>query len=380
MAENFITAFAMALDTLPPEGRVLLMACLLTVSLYGLGRLMPVESNLGMQIVYRKGVFATLLLVPVGVYLFGLQMPVYVAEFVYFESRIPAYIAYAVLAVWVTGAGISLYRIVVSVQETHTSSDLDAAPESIQKRCEHWCRRLNLKRDVRVVCGGSEQGWHILHGRQAVIVLPAAAIHWPTGVLDVMLLHQLALIQQQAWKWLLFGSIVRALYWPLPWMSRMLEEFADCLVIPATRLAEAAYRDPEGWRRDLRKFLDRGDTLKHVEFAPSVIRLPSQVETEQVHVVDDAVDESFEARWAGSKARLRRKYRDPYRQAYWLIAAASVLIAVSMTVTVVKAPPEFEPTYLNIKWRDQMVRRLKDHYDGGEEAGQETDSPAANTE
>ena len=62
-----------------------------------------------------------------------------------------------------------------------------------------------------------------------------------------------------------------------------------------------------------------------------------------------------------SLAQTPEKLRNPYEQAYWLIAVASILVCVATTLTIRQAPPEFEPQYLNVKWQDQMMRRMFDH-------------------
>ncbi len=178
-----------------------------------------------------------------------------------------------------------------------------------------------------------------------------------------MLLHQLAQLEQRAWRWLLFARVVQALYWPLPWVGDMVSELAELLAAASGRLAGAAYRDPEGWRRDVRKAAERCATLADLAYAQQSVRLPGRPPQLDAPPMDDAADKSIDEKWAVTKARLRRKYRDPYRQAYWLIAAASVLVAVATTLTLVKAPPEFEPRYLNVRWQDKMVRRLEDYYE-----------------
>jgi hypothetical protein len=99
-----------------------------------------------------------------------------------------------------------------------------------------------------------------------------------------------------------------------------------------------------------------------------------QVSTVGLHaaLVDDL---GFEQKWAHTKAHRREKVRDPYEQAYWLIAVASILIGVATTLTQVPAAPEFERGYLNIKWQDQMLPRLRDYVEDADqqEGSQEHD-------
>ena len=152
-------------------------------------------------------------------------------------------------------------------------------------------------------------------------------------------------------------------YWPLPWIKNLASEFAADIVAPSQDLAGAAYRDPEGWQRDFKQAQQRLETLQPPS-TPS--RLLAVYTPEPVEIVEPAatveVDE-FEVKREQSKARLRQKYHDPHEKAYWLIATACVVVGIASTLTIVKAPPEFEPKFLHIKWQDRMARKIKDYAD-----------------
>lgn len=361
----------MALDTLPDYGRVMLLAFLLTLVLYGFTRLLPGDMGSTLQVLYRKGAFLALLGVPLAVYLIDVQVPVPVDEFRAYNTPVPGYFASALLLIWLLGVFYHLRITVAVLQRTAAAvSDKMDASASIVSRCKHWQQRLAYPQTVRVCVGGFEQGWHVgpsrLRGREAVICLPAAAANWPAGLVDVMLLSQLAQLKQNHWRWLVFGRMVQALYWPGPWVSNLLQQLAALLVEPAERLAASAYRDNEGWARDVRKLLKRTDTLQDIPTLEprGLLRVPSQGihwTPPPPHMTSVRVDGLvFEDKWAGTKRRKKDKTRDPYEQAYWLIAVASIVVGVSTTLTVVQRAPEFEPKYLNVKWQDQMVRRVYD--------------------
>ena len=366
-----LTYIAMALDTLPDYGRVMLLAFLLTLVLYGFARLLSDDMGSTLQVLYRKGALLALLVVPLIVYLVNVQVPVPVDEFRAYNTPVPGYFASALLLIWLLGLCYHVRIAVGVVQRTVAAvgDRLDASAK-IVSRCEHWQQRLAYSQPVRVCVGGFEQAWHVgpslLRGREAVICLPAAAANWPAGLVDVMLLSQLAQLKQNNWRWLLFGRMVQAIYWPAPWVSGLVQQLAIHLVEPAERLAASAYRDNEGWTRDVRKLLKRTDTLQEIPplVSRGLLRAPSQgvhwlpapPQVDSVRV-DGLV---FEDKWAGTKRRRKDKTRDPYEQAYWLIAVASIVVGVSTTLTVVQRAPEFEPKYLNVKWQDQMVRRLYD--------------------
>ncbi len=358
------TNIAMALDTLPAEGRMLLLALLLTVALYGFNRLLA-DADPTLRVLFGKGALTALVLVPAGVYLLGVQVPVPVEQMRRYDTPWPAYVVWALLSVWLLGAVAQLVRLAAEWRRSSRMvADLPAANPKISDRVGHWTRRLNLPITVAVRCDGAEVPWHVgaMPGRPAQVVLPAAARNWPVGVVDVMLLEQLAMLKQSAWRWMFAGRVIAALYWPTPWVARMAADLAQVLVLPGLGLAQAAYRDPEGFQRDLKQLRQRAETLQTVDGdVRGVLRLAndgSYALVEPRVVSEDTAAASFEGKWAGTKRRRAAKVRDPYEQAYWLIAVASIVVGVATTLTLKQAAPEFEPRFLNVKWQDQMVRRI----------------------
>ncbi|MCR9259106.1 MAG: hypothetical protein NXH95_05260 [Pseudomonadaceae bacterium] len=368
---NPLTYLAMALDTLPDFGRVLLLAFLLTLVLYGFTRLLPGQMGSTLQVLYRKGALLALIGVPLCVYLFNVQVPVPVDEFRAFSTPVPGHAASVLLLIWLLGVAYHANKAFKIMSQTRAAAQqYPAAPAKLAARCQHWQKRLAYLQDVHVCAGGAEQGWHVGAGlgksQTAIICVPAATVNWPAGLIDVMLLSQLAQLKQNQWRWLVFGRLVQALYWPAPWVSELLNGLAKHLVEPAERLAASAYRDNEGWARDVRSLAKRTDTLREIPEleANGLLRVPSNGVTwlpPQPSVDNVRVDGLvFEDKWVGTKQRMKDKTRDPYEQAYWLIAVASIVVGVSTTLTVVQRSPEFEPQYLKVKWQDQMVRRLYD--------------------
>lgn len=352
---------AMSLDTLPEVGRTLLLACLLVTALFGFSTMSSVRRDVSTSIVLRKGAFVAVLLVPVAVYLTRLRMPVYVDQMVQFQQTWPALVSFALVIGWFVVAAYLSIRLLLGWRADISQLPDEVAPEKIDKRAEHWRRRLGLQARCTIVVAGGLLPRHMARGFGSgyTVVLPAAARNWPTGVLDVCLLTQLAQIKQRAWFWMMFSRWVGVLFWPLPWVKRLVTEFCDVLIEPSQRLAAAAYRDPVGWQRDFRQALQRTDTLQHA--LPGVLHLPAFcAESETAAEPVSVEDLSYEGRRKISKARVRDKYHDPHERAYWLIASACVVVAVASTLTVVQAPPEFEPKFLHIKWQDQVARRLVD--------------------
>jgi len=379
MAFSPFAYIAMALDTLPIAGRMMLLALLLSGALYGFVRVLPDEPGSGLNVLYRKGALVALLFVPLVVYLFGVQVPVRVDELVRLQTQVPSYLVYALGAGWMLGALYHVGGLWRDLGATRRAAALaDAAQPSMAARMGHWQQRLNLKAEVRLHCGGAEHAWHthpLGIGRPVCIVLPAAARNWPPGLLDVLLLVQLAHVYQRSWRWLAYGRCVQALFWPTPWVGSMVQQLARHLETPAQKLAAAAYRDDEGWARDARNLSRRGSTLRAVEppRAGGLLRLANDGDTwvspQRARGQMAVGEQTFAQKWALTLKRKRARERDPYEQAYWLIAVACLVVGGASTLTLVKAPPEFEPQYLNIKWRDQMMRQLRDYYEEQAPAG-----------
>lgn len=376
---------AMGLDTLPLAGRVLLLALLLSCALYGFLRLLPDDPEATLTVLYCKGALLSLLLVPGLIYVLGIRVPVPVEELTHLNTPWPAYVTIAVLTIWLVGFVYQLRRLMLDVQATRQAAMSTApAPEAIEARSQHWQQRLNLQANITIHAGGAEQPWHtgaLLQQQTQHVVLPAAAVNWPTGLQDVMLLGQIAQLQQGAWRWLMLGRLVQAMYWPLPWVGKLVTHFSVQLEVPGYRLAASAYRDPEGWQRDARNMTKRASTLQSVA-APKpggLMRLPNsgkgwlppRREPRSVRIGDTVVDDlKFEEKWADTRTHRREKVRDPYEQAYWLIALASILIGVATTLTQVPRAPEFEPQFLKVRWQDQMLPRMRD-YAGGVDAAEQ---------
>ncbi|MEM7097547.1 MAG: hypothetical protein AAF541_04745 [Pseudomonadota bacterium] len=380
--EYTIMITAMALDTLPSVGRVFLLAGLLATALYGVTRFSSVRKDIRTAILFRKGALASLILVPVGVYITSIRMPVYVDEVARFNAVFPEFAAYLVVTIWLIVALYLSYRLRAGVREMQQIQMDQEVPEKLVKRLAHWKKRLGLQGKVDLCVAGGEHPWHTslsYFARRYLVVLPAAARNWPMGIVDVCLLTQLAQIKNNDWEWVLFGRWVALVYWPLPWMHRLVGEFARDVVAPSQDLAGSAYRDPVGWQRDLKQASQRLETLKSpLDFEPESNRLRALYTPEpdaSPDLMEEFDPEDFATRREISKARLRKKHHDPHEKAYWLIATACVVVGVASTLTIVKAPPEFEPKFLNIKWQDQMARRLKDYTDesGPENSGAGSD-------
>ena len=263
--EYVILYIAMALDTLPEAGRVLLLAVLLVSALCGFARLGSVRSDVNTSILLRKGALFAVLFVPVGVYVSQMRMPVYVDQMIGFNQDWPVLFTYLLLAVWTGGVGYHLLLIIRQLTRATASLPIDEPHAKVVKRMQHWAKRMSVDQQLNVICAGGDMPWHCRVSLLPVsytLVLPAAARNWPMGVVDVCLLTQLAQIKNKDWNWALGGQIVAALFWPLPWVRRMVLDFAASLVHPSQALAQAAYRDPIGWQRDLKQAWQRLDGLR----------------------------------------------------------------------------------------------------------------------
>ena len=358
----------------PMLGRVLLLAILLGVMLCAFATRLQPDLGSALNVLYRKGTLAALVLVPALVYLVGVQFPVYVDEF----QQLPRPLAGTADLVdrRCLGRRRRLATRASRIDPRYHSRSRRGYRDSERVRCQ---RRLGEGRSHRttgrslapphrsarsglsVIVGGAQLPWQAF-GR---IRLPAAALNWPTGVVDVMLLSQLTLKKQNAWWWLVVGRCIAACYWPLPQVGRLVERLAEHLAATGMRLARAAYRDP-AWLAPRPQSSSINAALRSMPrrrrssscACPLVFEEGVAAEPQRPRDLDLHAD--FGEKWAVTRARREARHDDPYERAYWLIAAACLVAGVGTTLTLVERPPEFEPQFLQVKWQDRMGRRLVD--------------------
>jgi hypothetical protein len=355
--DTVFATLALMLDSLPSIGRIVLLSGLLSVAVTVFARALRRNGIKGVNVIYRKAALVALLVVPLAVYVFNVRMPVTVDEVTPVSMAIPTLVTYAVVLLWSFGFVYQAHGLLRRVRKTKVLAGPASESGELRSRLAHWRNRLNYEPKIEFVCTGSETAWHIGgFGRlsRPVIVLPGAARHWPKGVVDVMLLTQLAGLKQRAWLWLVFGRLVQALYWPTPWVGGLVDDLAKHLVNPTRSLAQSALRDPDGWRRDWRNYEQRAATLDEVVLG-ELVRLP------------DCGAEEFEVDESSTSARERRarrwkeRTRDPHEQAYWLLAAACILVATATTLTRVPTPPERDFVPLSQQWEVTMFRTVAEY-------------------
>ena len=360
--ERLFELIAMSLDTLPQGGRILLLALLLSLAFVGFTRVLSPKYGENMHILYRKAALMALIVVPFLVWLTDVRMTVYVEEVRYFATDVPHYTTIALLVVWIVGVIVQVYRLGKRVGATVAHMPEGDAPEKLLKRLQHWQSRLNFKANIQLRANGGDYPWHT----NDMVVLPAAALNWPVGVVDAMLLLQLAQLKNRCWYWVLTSEFVACVFWFAPWVAKLAEQLRALLPHPAVGLARAAYRDPEGWRRDFRALKQRADTLSPVGGADdSLLRMDLGLDTDDPrNVIEDAGPRitdpiTHEERWEQTRQKRWQKHFDPYERVYWLVASASLAVAIFTTLTIERSPPEFEPRFLEIKWQDRMEPRLR---------------------
>ena len=375
--------FVMALDTLPDAGRIFLFAFLLSLALYALSFTRVANQSF---LLFCKGTVFALFFLPVLMLLLNVRMPVYMDEVTRFATQVPFWTTWGLFLVWAVGVMVGLWRLqrrfllTGERQSRLLEQDRYLAPEKVQRRAKHWARRLDVEGELRVVCDGAEWPWHLQPGfkRTYVIVLPAASANWPMPVIDAICALQLAQFRQGVQYWWFFANFMAVMYWMFPWVDRIVKRMPDHFAQPAISLASAAYRDPEGWRKDLRQAQSRLQGFDELEDLSWVITTPASLEQPaqeapaepQTVQVDD-----FEVKRVLTKDRWKARHYDPLERTYWLIALSAVFAGVMTTLTIVKTPPEFEPRFFEIKWQDRMARRLPDYFEqvpsegGGDNAG-----------
>ena len=356
--ERLFELTAMGLDTLPQGGRILLLALLLSLAFVGFTRVLNPKYGENMHILYRKAALMALIFVPFLVWLTDVRMTVYVEEVRYFSTNVPHYATIVLLIIWIVGVVVQVYRLGKRVGATVAHMPETEATEKLTKRLHHWQSRLNFKANIELRTEGGNYPWHT----NDTIVLPAAALNWPIGVVDAMLLLQLAQLKNRCWYWVLTSEFVACVFWFAPWVAKLAEQLRALLPHPAVSLARAAYRDPEGWRRDFRALKQRAETLTQVGgIEDGLLRMDLGLDTDDPrNVVGDLIEAAtHEERWENTRQKRWQKHFDPYERVYWLVASASLAVAIFTTLTIERSPPEFEPKFLEIKWQDRMEPRLR---------------------
>ena len=380
MHSSVLVAVAVALDALPLTGRVMLLALMLSLAFFGLQRVLRGNAQGRLPILFCKGALLSLLGAPIVIVSLGIQVPVPVSEVVVVSTPWPGYLVWGLASIWLAGAVYWTVQSIRSIRQTRGLAmtyrrHRSTLPDGLPQRLSHWQHRLNLTDRIELSVAGAEQGWHvgsISPGQSRLVCLPAAAEHWPTGLQDVLLLQQLALLQQGGWRWLVYGRWLRGLYWPLPWVASLVDFLALQLYRPAQELAASAYRDPEGWAQHQRALRKRAGALSPVYFSATrgLIRVPGESsewsDESAAPVVAVVTGPGLRSRVSGcasqpqsAKLAKRRRERDPLEQVYWMIALVSILTGAATTLTQVPMAPEFEPQFLQIKWQEQMLPRLR---------------------
>ena len=361
--EYLFKVTAMSLDTLPHSGRIILLAFFLSLAFSGLSRILPVRYGDNTHILYRKAALLALIAVPLLVWLTQVRMTVYVEPAESFDPTIARHATAVMMSAWFMGVIVSVYRLWQKFLATRADVPVNIAGEKLTKRLDHWRARLNIRRRPALMVEGAKAPWHCAR----TIILPAAAFNWPGGVVDAMLLTQLAQIKQRCWPWMMFAQGVGCLFWFAPWVKKLAAQLCVRLPRPALSLARAAYRDPPGWRRDCLQAQRRLQTMTSVgDEQDSLLRLACglQVDLDELEQVWSsqaagvAPPRSEKDRWTRVRHRYWQRHFDPYERVYWLVAGASLLVAFLTTLTAERAPPAFEPEFLEIKWQDQMQPRI----------------------
>lgn len=137
----------------------------------------------------------------------------------------------ALLAIWMAGAALILTRLGLDliILEWHARRGA-SAPSSWDRMARRLARRLNLRRDVRVLRTGAIDipcTWGFL---RPVILLPACAIVWNEERLKSVLLHELGHVRRNDGALRFLARIACALFWIHPvawWIERTSRDDAE---------------------------------------------------------------------------------------------------------------------------------------------------------
>jgi len=366
---GFLIGCVALLDSLPDYIRALLCAGMLVAFLRYFESRIPAD-DIQYSEAFCKTSLLALLIVPLLVGLLpSMRMVVFVDELT------PAVVAsnsgwLLVPGVWLAGLGLSFGMLVLGCLRRRRHLDGLLRPLDDERLCgrlRHWQTRLGMRRRMSlVVIGGAEPG--INPGRHR-IGLPSAALHWPPGAQDVLLIHQLCHVKLRHRGWHLLSQVVICVYWPVTWLAVLRRRLLAGFQLATDGLAETCFSDSMGYSNGLRQVEQRLLNPPPVKEKP---RVPSESGSWPHRMIEAC--RGYAARlsellkpecelpchvrsWKETRRALR--WVEPYDKVF-LFVGQSVLIAFLLTgVTLRETPPVVEADYrflFEVNWMDEYFR------------------------
>ena len=367
------------LDGLPDYIRAMLASLLLVALLrYFDSRIAANEVQFGAS--FRKTALLALAVVPLVVWLFpSSRMVVFVEEMPTGSSATP-WGWLALLGVWALGLTLGLLRLARAYVEF--SRNLRAAPwvddPKLLERFDHWQRRLGCAGTVRLCVVDGTAPLQALGLPR--IGMPAAAMHAPAAVQDVLIIQALCQRKKRYGVWHLLAQIVGCCYWPITWVPRLHARLLEDLELVIDGMAESCYGDKDGYSRALRQIEQRlGEPVgKRQQAEPSAVATGTTAATGvaglvrlhgalsgygrrlwRLYTPDAAPGWQADAVLAAHARRDELQWGEPYERVVLLVGQAVFLAFLITGMTLRPMPPEIEKTYMlpfQFAWMENFHR------------------------
>jgi|GEM_PF-3431863 len=368
---DFLIGCVALIDALPGYLRALLAGLILAL-LLRFWETRICENEVLYSVSFRKTAFVALLLVPMLVWLFpDSRMVVFVDELPD-RSISGSWGWLPILCFWLGGFLFCFYRLIRSYMDSYAA--LKALPaiagdDKLLERLAHWQRQLDITRPLTLVTTPTASLHHL--PLAARIALPRAALHWPAGNQDVLLIRELCHLKKRHSCWHAFAQFVACSYWPVTWVSKMHRRMLENFQLAADSLAESCYQDPLGYDRALKQIAQRLAPpaalrrKRHPDEEPTRgrvlqrrIRSYRAEVTELLHP-DPAPACSYEQLFQARAARERQLRSEPYDKVFWFVGQAVFLALLFTGPTLKQTPPEVEQNYalpFELLWMEHFHR------------------------
>lgn len=367
------------LDAVPDGVRAALAAAFLILFLRHFeARIPSFEIQYGQS--FRKTALVALLLIPAFVWLVpASRMTVYVEELNASETGLRL-LWLALLGLWLAGLLTTLAaraRLQLRLrEELKTLPAID--DEKLSNRLAHWQRRLGFDGTVSLVEAPGTEARFLASGK--LVILPAAARHWPGNLQDVLLIVSLVHLQRGHRRWHRFGGLVSCLYWPVPWVQKLADNLIRDFQQSADRLAESCYRDRLGYDRALRQLAQRlmlpagqpaGRADPGAAAAPArpaiTVRL-TEAAGGYARALQQLLNPAAEPTWrldallSERSAEHQLAWTDPYDRVVLFVGQAVFLAFLLTGTTLKERPPEIDYEYsfpFELLWKEHFHRNLE---------------------
>ena len=362
------------LDALPDGARAALAAGFLILFLRHFEAKIPsFEIQYGQS--FRKTALVALVFIPVFVWLVpASRMTVYVEELEAVDTGVDPFWL-ALLIVWLAGmlaTLAALSRAQIRLQ-AEMRSLAPVADEKLTNRLRHWQRRLGMEGELVLVEIPGTEPRFLSSGKS--IAFPAAAGHWPGNLQDVLLIVSLAHLKRRHRRWHRLGCLVSCLYWPIPWVQKLLDNLMRDFQQSADELAESCYQDRLGYDRALRQLAQRlepparGKTAAADEAAASSgIERWQTTGRDYLKALKQLLHPGIEPPWQLAELLRERSsdnqlsWTDPYDRVVLFVGQAVFLAFLLTGTTLEERPPEVDYEYsfpFELFWKEHFHRNLE---------------------